>query len=55
MVTIKLFVSEIDDVEFVLGKQDEHSWAYHYCYKTYDESCEDSYEEHVESRFGLNV
>ena len=39
---------------FILGKQDEHSWAYHYCYKTYDESCDDSYEERIKSRFGLN-
>ena len=54
MITFKLPTLEIDDIEFILGKQDEHSWAYHYCYKTYDESCDDSYEERIKSRFGLN-
>ena len=54
MVTLKLSILEIDDIMFILGKQDDHTCAYHYCYKTYDESCDDSYEERIKSRFGLN-
>ena len=55
MITFKLPTLEIDDIEFILGKQDVYTYAYHYCYITFDESCDESYEEHVKSRFGLNV
>ena len=37
MITPKLYTSEIDDIEFILDKQDVYTYAYHYCYKTYEQ------------------